>query len=129
MRVLNKVKTFAWRAWCEILRTCSKLFDCGIIPSYTCPGCKEDPETPHYALFSCNLPEKVWSVSSLQMDASWLSEISVADVVQQIMSSWGQDFSTILAQMMSRLLIYCSKPKEQMNFDPINMNKSPSLVQ
>jgi hypothetical protein len=62
-------------------------------------------------------------------DASWLSEISVADVVQQIMSSWGQDFSIILAQMMSRLLIYFSKPKEQMNFDPINMNKSPPLVQ
>jgi hypothetical protein len=66
-------------------------------------------------------------LSSLRMDASWLSEISVANEVQQIMSSWGQDFSIILAQMMSRLLIYYSKPKEQMTFDSINMNKSLPL--
>jgi hypothetical protein len=56
----NKIKVFAWRASNNILPSKTRLFDKGILPSYTCDLCGEGPETLIHASWECSSARLVW---------------------------------------------------------------------
>jgi hypothetical protein len=60
-RVQPKIRVFMWRACLDILPTRTKLFDRGILSSFSCQWCEENPETPSHVLWQCDFAQRVWS--------------------------------------------------------------------
>ena len=54
-----KVKFFCWRAINEILPTKSKLFHKGILQSFSCDLCQEEPETVIHSLWECSFAKEI----------------------------------------------------------------------
>jgi hypothetical protein len=60
-KVQPKIRVFMWRACLDILPTRTKLFDRGILSSFSCQWCEEDPETSSHVLWQCDFAQRVWS--------------------------------------------------------------------
>ena len=67
MKVLNKIKTFAWRACKDILPTTANLTKCRIIAESTCEFCAVEIEDGMHAL-SCPHVCQVWRDCFLAID-------------------------------------------------------------
>ena len=60
-KVQPKIRVFMWRACLDILPTRTKLFDRGILSSFSCQWCEENPESPSHVLWQCEFAQRVWS--------------------------------------------------------------------
>ena len=60
LRVLNKLKHFAWRACNDALPTMTNLVRRHIATTEVCSACQAQPEDTLHALWSCTKLEPVW---------------------------------------------------------------------
>ena len=61
--MLNKVKTFAWRACSESLPTMVNLARRRVVLSNSCTSCNREPETVIHALWGCEKVKGAWGTN------------------------------------------------------------------
>ena len=63
LKILNRVKVFAWRACNDILPMKMNLANQRIITDAVCPICTRFPETVVHVLWDCSAAQDVWASS------------------------------------------------------------------
>ena len=75
MRVLNKIKHFAWRACRDILATKENLWKRRITKDNICESCGKEPESACHIFWLCDSAKEMWSSSKLilpiEINPSW----------------------------------------------------------
>jgi hypothetical protein len=80
-QVQPKIRLFMWRACLDILPTRTKLFDKGILHSFSCQWCETDPETSSHVLWQCAFAQKVWKACPVPIPSSCNENFSFRDFI------------------------------------------------
>ena len=63
--ILNKLKTFTWRACQNFLPTKANLYSRGVLDDPTCEACGQTAETSWHLLWDCRHAREVWSATGI----------------------------------------------------------------
>ena len=80
-QVQPKIRLFMWRACLDILPTRTKLFDKGLIHSFSCQWCEMEPETLSHVLWQCTFAQKVWNACPVPIPSSCNENMSFRDFI------------------------------------------------
>jgi hypothetical protein len=78
-QVQPKIRLFMWRACLDIIPTRTKLFDKGILHSFSCQWCETEPETSSHVLWQCAFAQKVWQACPIPIPSSCNENLSFRD--------------------------------------------------
>ena len=84
-KVCNKIKTFIWRAYRDILPTKVNLTRRKILLDARCDCCEVGVESTDHILLSCTYSDMVWKSTCLWGTMSHSTNLSFVDVADQVM--------------------------------------------
>ena len=80
-QVQPKIKIFMWRACLDILPNRTKLFEKGVLHSFSCQWCEDEPETSSHVLWQCAFVQKIWEACPVPIPASCNGNMSFRDFI------------------------------------------------
>ena len=92
MKVLNKVKTFAWWACTESLPTLENLARRKVVLSNSCTSCNREPETVIHALWGCENVKVAWGTNFDELRNATNQALFFVDLFSLVLQNpWGAE--------------------------------------
>lgn len=87
LKLPNKIKSFAWRAYHEAIPTAAGKFQRKFIDSACCAACQSTWESVGHALIQCKFAKTVWRASTITLKFRALFNLSFKEAVHQLSAS------------------------------------------
>jgi hypothetical protein len=76
-----KIRLFMWRACLDILPTRTKLFDKGVLNSFSCQWCGDESETTSHVLWQCEFAQRIWNACPVPIPNECVGAMNFHDFI------------------------------------------------
>ncbi len=70
-----------WRAWLDIRPTRTKLFDKGVLNSFSCQWCGDESETTSHVLWQCEFAQRIWNACPVPIPNECVGAMNFHDFI------------------------------------------------
>ena len=82
-QVQPKIRLFMWRACLDILPTRTKLFDRGVLHSFSCQWCEDAAETSSHVLWQCEFVQRIWSACPISIPSACVVDMTFCELISR----------------------------------------------